>query len=68
MSSEESNKMSKKTPSQDLNSEEEYVPGGITDNIFSQKAKEEEMEWDLEEMKRAYKDAADDDYDKLIGG
>ena len=68
MSSEESNKMSKKTPSQDSNSEEENIPGGITDNIFSKEAKEEEMEWDLEEMKRAYKDAADDDYDKLIGG
>ena len=47
MSSEESNKMSKKTPSQDSNSEEEYVPGGITDNIFSQKAKEEEQ-WTCE--------------------
>jgi hypothetical protein len=59
--------MSKKTPSQDSNSEEEYVPGGITDNIFSKKAKEEQMEWDLEEMKKALLDNADD-YDKLIGG
>ena len=67
MSSEESNKMSKKTPSQDSNSEEEYVPGGITDNIFSKKAKEEEMQWDLEEMKKAIRDAADD-HDKLVGG
>jgi len=67
MSSEESNKMSKKTPSQDSNSEEEYVPGGITDNIFSKKAKEEQMEWDLEEMKKALLDNADD-YDKLMGG
>jgi len=67
MSSEESNKMSKKTPSQDSNSEEEYVPGGITDNIFSKKAKEDEMEWDLEEMKKAICDAADD-HDKLVGG
>ncbi len=47
MSSEESNKMSKKTPSQDSNSEE--------------------IEWDIEDMKRAILDAADD-YDKLIGG
>ena len=47
MSSEESNKMSKKTPSQDSNSEE--------------------IEWDLEDMKRAILDAADD-YDKLVGG
>ena len=67
MSSEESNKMSKKTPSQDSNSEEEYVPGGITDIIFSKKAKEDEMEWDLEEMKKAICDAADD-HDKLVGG
>ncbi len=47
MSSEESNKMSKKTPSQDSNSDE--------------------IEWDIEDMKRAILDAADD-YDKLIGG
>ena len=68
MSSEESNKMSKKTPSQDSNSEEEYVPGGITDNIFSKEAKEEQMEWDLEEMKRAYKDAPEQQWDKYAGG
>ena len=47
MSSEESNKMSKKIPSQDSNSEE--------------------IEWDIEDMKRAILDAADD-YDKLVGG
>ena len=47
MSSEESNKMSKKTPSQDSNSEE--------------------IEWDIEELKRAIRDAADE-YDKLVGG
>ena len=46
MSSEESNKMSKKPPSQDSNSE---------------------IEWDLDELKRAILDSADD-YDKLIGG
>ena len=46
MSSEESNKMSKKTTSQDSNSE---------------------IEWDLDELKRAILDSADD-YDKLIGG
>ncbi len=46
MSSEESNKMSKKIPSQDSNSK---------------------IEWDLEEMKKAIMDSADD-YDKLIGG
>ena len=62
------NKTLKKTPSQDSNSEEEYVPGGITDNIFSKEAKEEEMEWDLEEMKRAYKEAAEEQWDKYAGG
>ena len=46
MSSEESNKMSKKTPSQDSNFE---------------------IEWDLEELKRAILDSADD-YDSMIGG
>ncbi len=46
MSSEESNKMSKKIPSQDSNSE---------------------IEWDLEELKKAIIDSADE-YDKLIGG
>ena len=46
MLSEESNKMSKKTPSQDSNSE---------------------IEWDLEELKKAIIDSADE-YDKLIGG
>ena len=47
MSSEESNKMSKKIPSQDSNSEE--------------------IVWDIEEMKKAIRDAADE-YDKLVGG
>ena len=47
MSSEESNKMSKKTPSQDSNSEE--------------------IEGDIEEMKKAILDAADE-YDKYVGG
>ena len=46
MSSEESNKMLKKTPSQDSNSE---------------------IEWDLEELKKAIIDSADD-YDNMMGG
>jgi len=46
MSSEESNKMSKKTPSQDSNSE---------------------IEWDLEELKKAIIESADD-YDRMMGG
>ena len=48
MSSEESNKMSKKTPSQDSNSEE--------------------IEWDLEDMKKAFIDAAEEQWDKYAGG
>tara|TARA_A100001035_G_scaffold173281_1_gene137585 strand:- start:1021 stop:1140 length:120 start_codon:yes stop_codon:yes gene_type:complete len=39
--------MSKKTPSQDSNSEE--------------------IVWDIEELKKSIRDAADD-YDKLVGG
>ena len=46
MSSEESNKMSKKTPFQDSNSD---------------------IEWDLEELKKAIIDSADD-YDNMMGG
>ena len=46
MSSEESNKTLKKTPSQDSNSE---------------------IEWDLEELKKAILDSADD-YDNMMGG
>ena len=47
MLSEESNKMLKKIPSQDSNSEE--------------------IEWDIEELKKAIRDSADE-YDKLVGG
>jgi len=49
MSSEESNKMSKKTPSQDSNSEEE-------------------IEWDIEDIKQSYIDAAEQQWDKYAGG
>ena len=48
MSSEESNKMSKKTPSQDSNSEEE-------------------IEWDIEDLKQSYIDAAEQQWDKYAG-
>ena len=48
MSSEESNRMSKKTPSQDSNSEE--------------------IEWDIEDMKQAFIDAAEEQWDKYAGG
>ena len=49
MSSEESDKMSKKTPSQDSNSEEE-------------------IEWHIEDMKRAMIDSAEQHWDKYAGG
>ena len=49
MSSAESNKMSKKTPSQDSNSEEE-------------------IEWDIEDLKQSYIDAAEQQWDKYAGG
>ena len=49
MSSEESNKMSKKTLSQDSNSEEE-------------------IEWDIEDLKQSYIDAAVQQWDKYAGG
>ena len=48
MSSEESNKMSRKTPSQDSNSEE--------------------IEWDLEEMKKAIIKSSEESWDKYAGG
>ena len=48
MSSGESNKMSKQTPSQDSNSEE--------------------IEWDLEEMKKAIIKSAEESWDKYAGG
>ncbi len=51
MSSEESNKMSPKTPSQDLN--------------FENPRPEEEIAWDIEEMKRAIIDNAEE-YDRLL--
>ena len=38
------------------------------DNFLDKKEKEEEIEWDLEEMKRAYKDAAEQQWDKYAGG
>ena len=47
MSSEESNKMSKKIPSQDSNSE---------------------IEWDIEDLKQSYIDAAEQQWDKYAGG
>ena len=57
MSSEESNKMSKKTPSQDLSFENPRPEEEIADDI----------KWDYEEMKKSIMDNAVE-YDKLVGG
>ena len=57
MSSEESNKMSKKTPSQDLSFENPRPEEEIADDI----------KWDFEEMKKSILDSAVE-YDKLVGG
>ena len=39
------------------------------DNFLDKKEeKEEEIEWDIEDMKRAYKDAAEQQWDKYTGG
>ena len=51
MSSEESNKMSNQTPSQDLN--------------FENPRPEEDIAWDIEEMRKAIIDSAEE-YDRLL--
>ena len=38
------------------------------DKFLDKKDEEEEIEWDLEDMKRAYKDAAEQQWDKYAGG
>ena len=39
------------------------------DNFLDKKEeKEEEIEWDIEDMKRAFKDAAEQQWDKYAGG
>ena len=57
MSSEESNKMSKKIPSQDSSFENPRPEEEIADDI----------KWDYEEMKKSIMDNAVE-YDKLVGG
>ena len=57
MSSEESNKMSKKIPSQDSSFENPRPEEEIADDI----------KWDYEEMKKSVMDNAVE-YDKLVGG
>ena len=63
MSSEESNKMSKKTPSQDSNSREE-----IELNSTAPDTDANDIEWDIEDMKKSYIDAAEQQWDKYAGG
>ncbi len=63
MSLEESDKMSKKTPSQDSNSEEE------TELISTAPDTDEnDIEWDIEDIKQSYIDAAEQQWDKYAGG
>jgi len=38
------------------------------DKFLDKKDEEEEIKWDLEDMKRAYKDAAEQQWDKYAGG
>ena len=63
MSSEESNKMSKKTPSQDSNSREEIELISTAPDTDAN-----DIEWDIEDMKKSYIDAAEQQWDKYAGG
>ena len=38
------------------------------DNFLDKKEKEEEIEWDLEDLKQAYIDSAEQSWDKYAGG
>ena len=64
--------MSKKTHSQDLNSEPKIQLSFDGCYNYDRLKKEGlvddgEIEWDIEELKKSIRDAADD-YDKLVGG
>ena len=63
MSSEESNKMSKKTPSQDSNSREEIELISTAPDTDAN-----DIEWDIEDIKKSYIDAAEQKWDKYAGG
>ena len=63
MSSEESNKMSKKTPSQDSNSREEIEFISTAPDTDAN-----DIEWDIEDIKQSYIDAAEQQWDKYAGG
>ena len=38
------------------------------DNFLDKKEEDEEIKWDIEDMKRAFKDAAEQQWDKYAGG
>ena len=63
MSSEESNKMSKKPPSQDSNSREEIELISTAPDTDAN-----DIEWDIEDIKQSYIDAAEQQWDKYAGG
>ena len=63
MSSEDSNKMSKKTPSQDSNSREEIELISTAPDTDAN-----DIEWDIEDLKQSYIDAAEQQWDKYAGG
>ena len=63
MSSAESNKMSKKTPSQDSNSREEIELISTAPDTDAN-----DIEWDIEDIKQSYIDAAEQQWDKYAGG
>ena len=63
MSSEESNKMSKKIPSQDSNSREEIELISTAPDTDAN-----DIEWDIEDIKQSYIDAAEQQWDKYAGG
>ena len=63
MSLEESDKMSKKTPSQDSNSEEETELISTAPDTDAN-----DIEWDIEDIKQSYIDAAEQQWDKYAGG
>ena len=63
MSSAESNKMSKKTPSQESNSREEIELISTAPDTDAN-----DIEWDIEDLKQSYIDAAEQQWDKYAGG
>ena len=66
MSSEESNKMAKKTPSQDLNSKDSKEEVELISTAPDTDAND--IEWDIEDIKQSYIDAAEQQWDKYAGG